>query len=327
MRGVFTIGMDRRFADELARGVLAGHGDDPLALADVLILLPTRRSVRAISEAFLRATGGKPTILPRFAPIGDLDESDWSEMADGDAALTLPPAIDAATREALLAELVRAFKDEQGQPIAQSAAQALSLARELGRLVDELAIDGVPFEKLATLVDGNFASHWQRTLEFLAIVGEAWPRVLKERGQIDAIARRTAAIRARAARWQAGPPTTPVIAAGSTGSQPATRELLTVIASLPQGAVVLPGLDREMDDESWAKLEPTHPQFGLKELLAAFAIERKAVADWPGQPGDAARRRLIAELMRPAETSEHWSRPPDAALDHVTRADCATPHQ
>ena len=47
-----------------------------------------------------------------------------------------------------------------------------------------------------------------------------------------------------------------MIAAGSTGSQPATRELLAVIAGLPQGAVVLPGLDREMDEESWSKLDP-----------------------------------------------------------------------
>ena len=48
MKGVFTIGIDRRFADELAQGVLAEHGGDPLALADVLILVPTRRSVRAL---------------------------------------------------------------------------------------------------------------------------------------------------------------------------------------------------------------------------------------------------------------------------------------
>lgn len=327
MRGVFTIGMDRRFADELARGVLAEHGRDPLALADVLILLPTRRSVQAVSDAFLRASDGKPTILPRFAPLGDIEEGDWSELTDDAAALALPPAIDAAGREALLAELVRAFKDDQGQPIAQSAAQALALARELASLIDELAIDGVPFAKLEALVEGNFASHWRRTLEFLAIVGKAWPQVLAERNQLDPIARRTAAIRAQAARWRARPPETPVIAAGSTGSQPATRALLAVIAELPQGAVVLPGLDREMDDESWTKLDPSHPQFGLKELLAAFNVERKAVADWPGQAGDAARRHLIAELMRPAETCEHWSRPPDAALDHVTRIDCATPHQ
>ena len=83
-----------------------------------------------------------------------------------------------------------------------------------------------------------------------------WPKVLAERGQIDAIERRTRAIRAQAARWREHPPATPVIAAGSTGSQPATRELLAVIADLPQGAVVLPGLDRDMDEASWKQLDP-----------------------------------------------------------------------
>ena len=152
-----------------------------------------------------------------------------------------------------------AFKDDEGHPIAQSAAQALKLARELGRLLDELAIEGVSFSQLEGLVEGNFASHWQRTLTFLAIVGEAWPKVLAERGQIDAIERRTRAIRAQAARWREHPPATPVIAAGSTGSQPATRDLLAAIAQLPQGAVVLPGLDRDMDEASWKQLDQIAP--------------------------------------------------------------------
>ena len=326
MTRVFTIGIDHRFADELATGVLAQHGGDPLALADVMILLPTRRSVRALREAFLRATGGKPTLLPRLAPLGDLDESEWEVAAGDGSALALPPAIEPAEREALLVRLVSAFKDDEGHPIAQSAAQALKLARELGRLLDELAIEGVSFSQLEGLVEGNFASHWQRTLKFLAIVGEAWPQVLAERGQIDAIERRTQAIRAQAARWRAEPPATPVIAAGSTGSQPATRDLLAAIAQLPQGAVVLPGLDRDMDEASWKELDQSHPQFGLRELLAALDCERSDVADWPGG-GGSARHLLITELMRPAETTEAWSRPPTSSLEHVTRADCATPHQ
>jgi len=153
MKGVFTIATERRFADELARVALAEYGGDPLALADVLILLPTRRSVRALREAFLRAAGGTPTILPRMAPLGDVDDGEW-EIASGDGdALTLPPAIETAEREALLAQFVARFKDDQGHPIAQSAAQALKLARELGRLLDELAIEGVSFAQLEGLVD------------------------------------------------------------------------------------------------------------------------------------------------------------------------------
>ena len=172
MNGIFTIAIDRRFADELAAGVLADHGGDPLALADVQILVPTRRSVRALREAFLRAAGGKPTILPRLAPLGDLDESEWNMASDDADALVLPPATEPAERDALLTQLVAAFPDQE-QPIAQSTAQALALARELGRLLDELAIEGIAFERLEGLVDGNFASHWQRILKFLAIVGEA----------------------------------------------------------------------------------------------------------------------------------------------------------
>ena len=327
MKGLFTIGTERRFADELARVVLAEHGGDPLSLADVLILLPTRRSVRALREAFLRAADGTPTILPRMAPLGDVDDGEW-EIASGDGdALTLPPAIDTAEREALLAQFVAAFKDDQGHPIAQSAAQALKLARELGLLLDELAIEGVSFDQLEGLVEGNFASHWQRTLRFLAIVGEAWPQLLTERGRIDAIERRTLAIRNQATRWRANPPSTPVIAAGSTGSQPATRELLATIAELPQGAVVLPGLDRDMDEASWNVLDPSHPQYGLHELLGALGRTRADVAEWPGAVGGSARHFLLSELMRPAETSESWVKPEAASLEHLTRADCATPHQ
>ena len=327
MKGLYTIGIDRRFADELARGVLKENAADPLALADMLILVPTRRSVRALREAFLRASGGKPTILPRFAPLGDLDEGEWETLSGDAMALTLPPSIDSAEREALLSRVVAAFPDDDGKPIAQTAAQSLKLARELASLLDELAIDNVAFDRLESLVDGNFAHHWRRTIRFLSIVGEAWPQMLAERGQIDALERRTRSIYAQAGRWQAEPPTTRIIAAGSTGSQPATRELLKVISGLPNGVVVLPGLDRDLDEDSWQKLDPTHPQFGLHELLGHIGIDRAAVAEWPGSPGDAARRQLIGELMRPAETSDEWKKPSAAALDHVTRADCATPHQ
>ena len=74
-----------------------------------------------------------------------------------------------------------------------------------------------------------------------------------------------------------------MIAAGSTGSMPATAELIATIARLPHGAVVLPGLDTDLDAESWdliagrrdaagRELIPPavgHPQFAMQALLRA----------------------------------------------------------
>ncbi len=91
---------------------------------------------------------------------------------------------------------------------------------------------------------------------------------------------------------------------------------------------MLPGLDRDMDERSWAELDETHPQFGLRELQKALGCERRDVVEWPDGAGtSSARHLLITELMRPAETTEEWVRPLASSLEHVTRADCATPHQ
>ena len=82
-----------------------------------------------------------------------------------------------------------------------------------------------------------------------------------------------------------------MIAAGSTGSMPATAALIETIARLPHGAVVLPGLDTDLDDESWdviAGLRDTdgkdiippaigHPQFAMQACSRRIGITRAEV--------------------------------------------------
>ncbi|WP_287263266.1 double-strand break repair protein AddB, partial [Mesorhizobium sp.] len=196
-----------------------------------------------------------------------------------------------------------------------SAADAIWLARDLARLMDEIETEGTDWIRLADLVTGNLAGWWQVTLDFLSIVTENWPNLLEERNRSNPAAHRNALIRLEAARLKRNPPTGPVIAAGSTGSIPATAELLAVIAGLPSGAVVLPGLDLMLDEPSFQAIavpgaRPAllgHPQYGLAKLIGKIGVlrgdvEEIAVAERPL----ALRAALVGEALRPAETTELW---------------------
>ncbi len=72
-RKVSTIPPGAPFVDALAAGVLARHGGDPLALARVTVLVPTRRACLALRDAFLRRSAGAALLLPRIMPLGDID--------------------------------------------------------------------------------------------------------------------------------------------------------------------------------------------------------------------------------------------------------------
>ncbi len=326
---VFTIPPGENFVAALARQLLLEAKDDPLALSAMLVLLPTRRAVRALRESFLDLSGGTPQLLPRMQSLGDVDEDDPS-FAEGPSP-DLAPAIPELRRRLLLAKLILALGSEHGG--AATAEQAIPLAEELGRLLDQVQIGELSFDALSTLVPADYAEHWQKTLRFLEILTKRWPAILKTEGALDRAERRSRLLTAQAEAWAKKPPGFPVVAAGSTGSIPATRRLLTVVARLPHGRLVLPGLDRDMDEESRAALDESHPQWGLFRLLAALEIKPRAVRPWPGTENEtahAARARLIADALRPSDTTDAW-RSLDAttmktAISGVSRIDCPGPH-
>lgn len=337
---LYTIPAGVPFVDALAAGVLARAGKDPMALSRFTILLPTRRACRSLREAFLRLGPGGGTgggtgalLLPRMSPIGDIDPETLGleiEEVPGIEALDLPPAVSELRRQLLLGRMIQARGDMSLTPD-----QAAWLAAELARLIDQVTTEQRDFAELDRLVPAELAEHWQKTLQFLEIVTAQWPAILAAEGAIDGAERRNRILAARAEAWRARPPADPVIAAGSTGSIPATAALLDEVARLPQGAVVLPGLDRAMDGESWDAVDEGHPQFGMKHLLARIGVDREDVADWPADVPNAirppaSRGRLVAETMRPAATSEAWRRIETLdrrALDGVLRVDCPTPRE
>jgi ATP-dependent helicase/nuclease subunit B len=127
---VFSIPPGVPFLPALATALLDGTlvpgfdlRADPLALADTVIYLPTRRAARALERVFLDALGGEAALLPRIAPLGDVDEDVLAaEIGFGEAELALAPAIDPLARRIALARLVSRYSAALRNAVDQAVA-------------------------------------------------------------------------------------------------------------------------------------------------------------------------------------------------------------
>src|SRR5947208_10207562 len=313
----------------------------PERLALATLYLPTRRAGRMAREMFLDELNSDALLLPRIDALGDIDEDELAfaedpEQLAGAAPLEIPPRLGELERRLTLARRVAAWaKGPVLAPLVVGGpASTLALAGDLARLMDDMATRGVGWDALDALVPDQLDQYWQHSLEFLRIARQAWPAHLEEIGKIEPAARRDLLIEAEArrlTRHHDGP----VIAAGSTGSMPATAKFLHAVAALPQGAVVLPGLDTALDDDAWQLIggvrdaqgkfiQPpasNHPQFAMQALLHRLGIRRGDV-ERLSAPAAHGRDVLVSEAMRPSNATAEWHRrlaEPDIA-DKISRS-------
>jgi ATP-dependent helicase/nuclease subunit B len=330
---IFTIPSHRSFADALAAGLIQRFSSDQLGLARGRILLPNNRAVRAVTEAFVRASGSG-LLLPRLIPIGDpeIDERIGGALDAGDASDPLPPAVDGAERLLTLASIAGA----------ESSAEALRLATDLARTLDALLIEEIaPVElREAVIETPELARHWEKSLQKLQVIYEAWPQLLAERGELDLAERRNRLLHRLAERWKDQPPPAFTVAAGITTAAPAVAALVGRVARMPEGMVVLPGLWLEdiFPTEEWDALGPdengrgeaSHPQFHLKLLLDRIGVARDEVRRWrwSGRAvSSAARGRAVANAMAAPAFSHKWEtlRPAERRLSGIRLAELPDP--
>ena len=345
---VFTIAPGAPFLQTFAAALLEGRVVEgfsrrlgPLELAEATIYVPTRRAANALAGELARAIDRPSILLPRILPLGALEETEtglfFDEAGlDGAYELGLPEGMGEIARRMRLAGLIltwaRALShaivsvDAQGKYecdsresflVATTAADAWHLSGELANLIDELIIEDVAWKRLDPLVLPEFDRYWRITLDFLNIAIEQWPESLREQGLVDKARRQVALIEAQGRRVQDGTLSGPVIAVGSTGTNRATARLLLAIARAPKGAVVLPGLDLDLDDRAWAMIagDPgqsiaasfTHPQAALSRLLGLLQVRREVVVSLgEAIPNLVMRGKFVSEALRPAESTGEW---------------------
>jgi len=330
---VYTISSHRSFADALAAGLISRFGKDPLRLAQGRVLLPNNRAVRAVTEAFVRASGSG-LLLPRLIPVGDpeLDERVGGALDSMDERDLVPPAVDPTERLLKLASIVRG----------EGSAESLRLAGDLASTLDALRVEEIDPVTLRDAVGeaSDLATHWEKSLQKLQVIYELWPQILSERGAIDLAERRNRLLNGLAQRWKDEPPPGFTVAAGITTAAPAVAALVARVARMPEGMVVLPGLwlANIFPDEEWdalgpdenGRVEATHPQFHLKLLLERLGVARSEVQAWRGSGGFAsslARAKAVANAMAAPDYSQKWEtlRPADRRLSNIRLAVLSDP--
>ncbi len=297
------------FPAELVRGIEARLGDaPPEAWARVDLYVNTARTKRRLDAIFAK---GPARLLPRIRLVAELGR---------DPLLTdLAPPADPLGRRLELTRLTGALLRAEPDLAARSA--AFDLADSLATLMDEMQGEAVTPEAIAGLDVSDQSGHWQRALKFLTLVqgyfdADAAP---------DPEARQRKVVEALVAKWEAAPPAHPVIVAGSTGSRGTTALLMRAVARLPQGAVILPGVDPDMPRDIWDSMTDAlsaedHPQYRFARLARDLDIHPGDIAAWTDADPDPARRRLISMALRPAPVTDGWLRDGPALGDLVHAA-------
>lgn len=328
---LFSIPAGAPFLSVLAQALIAGRfgkaydPHDPAALSRTTLYLPTQRAARAFSTILSEKLGGRPLLLPRIVPLGDVEEAQTALIAGAGDALALERVapIEPLRRRFILTTLIAAWgrtanrqhlKLDPAEPslVPATLAEAWGLAGDLSHLLDQLQTEGVSPARLKGLDAARFDEIWQFNARFLDIIAQAWPAILEQRGECDPAAFRNRMLAAERERLLAGDFRGPVIAAGSTGTVPATARLLAALARAPNGAVVLPDLDEGLSEQAWRAVvdepAPSHPQAALHRLLDEIGAGRDeviALAE-PG-PALAARRDLLRRALLPASVTDDWA--------------------
>ena len=294
---LFAVDLGLDFAETFATGLLRRFENQPPdALARAHVIVNTARMQRRITHILTQRGAVLHPQLHLITNLHSLGRSVPAHAQDSNLAIRLE-----------LVGLINRLLDME--PDLAARASVFDLADSLANLMDEIQNEGVDPDAIATLSVQDQSGHWDRTLKFVQLIQS----YLTKRAGTGALANLLRSqVLQLSQKWQKSPLLDPIIVAGSTGSRGATLEFMQSVMDLPQGMIVLPGYDRDMPTEAWAKLSDPlraqdHPQFRLARVAGLLGHDPSGIAPWcPDAQRNRARTALISLALRPAPVTDSW---------------------
>ncbi len=294
-----------------AASIARSPPSDPAALADAVILVPTRRAARSLAHAFLASAGGQGPAAAADPGARRPGRRRGAVRAGGPR--PRPAAGDQPLAAALRVGAAGGGKQNICWAAGSTRPAALELADALAGFLDACQIEetGDP-RAVEALVEGDLARHWQASARFLNLALEVWPGRLAALGLVDVATRRVLLLRRLAEAGATRPPDGVIVAAGSTGSAPAAADLLAAIAAAPRGAWCCPGSTSRSPTTPGPRSTTSIRRAGSNACSTGSSCPaprsptgtRPPIARRQGRW----RRRLINEALRPPVATADWLR-------------------
>lgn len=264
----------------------------------IKIYVNSNRMLQKIKSEF---TSVGASILPNLSTLNHLID---------DFEVSLSDIVDPLSLRLELAQIISKFIEIE--PSFGSQNSCFDLADSLANLIKEIHEEGLSLEVLTKLNLDDYSEYWQRNRKFFILIKE----YLDDRKIVSLEQNQWRLIDGLEKKWVDNPPTHPIMVVGSTGSKGITQKLIKLISTLPQGAVVLPGVDFETPKFVWdalGKYKKTeipledHPQYRLKELTSKLNIKLSEIERWvETKPSIEARNKLVSLAMQPAPITDTW---------------------
>ena len=196
-------------------------------IPNILLFVPSRRAARSIEKMIAEKSGGA-AILPHIVPLGEgVDDIIDEEYTDTVCELE---------RVIAVSYLI------SGLPNVRNIGTALPIARTLITMQDYLENSGIDIKDIdwKNLVDDKYAKHFQDKADLLDILARVSNGIFA--GRETDVKRRNRDAYAWCDYVKKMPvDDSLVVVCGSTASVPTTRKLMSVIAKLSNGRIILPG--------------------------------------------------------------------------------------
>ncbi|MDR1361424.1 MAG: PD-(D/E)XK nuclease family protein [Rickettsiales bacterium] len=236
-----------------------------------IVFLPSRRAIRSLEKALADRVAGSVVLLPKLVALGEEPEDESEERrAESE------DVVSDDERIIVLAKLLAAAENK-------SIASVLPTARDLVRMQNYIENEQSAAQSARldwnALVDEKYAAHFQKKAEFLNLASAVLPAIFP--GKITESEKRNSDIRkwinVLMDKWTNGQMDNRIIICGSTGSVPATADLMEFVAGKQNGIIILPGKIMQGAERGAQSADICNPYYSELKFLERINVAPSAV--------------------------------------------------